>query len=168
MLKEYQKIGSRRFKIADLQKQLQVTKSLLSYSNFNLKVLSKAVEDINKYSDLTVTLSKEHKLGRKIVGVTFTIRKNWNSLEDFISTIREYYSNEPLWQIEEDGVKKIIKCSGKGHLYFSDDTSACIDKKRALHLWQVLYKNKEKLIFIVRNRIEMERKIQEIGGEREG
>jgi len=74
LLKEYAKFGTRTFNVEKLQDMLQVPKSMRRYDNFKRQVLLRAEADLNKFSDLEVKLS-ERKLGRKVVEVTYTIKK---------------------------------------------------------------------------------------------
>jgi len=140
LLKEYDKIGSRKFDVEELQNILKVPKSLKTYSNFNLKVLKKAQVDINKFTDLEVKFT-EKKTVRKVTSITFTIKKNNADLKAFIKTIRELYVNVVL-DHTKDG--RPLKCSDKGLLYYSD-TIENINKKESMKLWEYLHENKENL-----------------------
>ena len=141
LLKEYDKIGMRTFNVEELQDTLKVPKSLKTYSNFNLKVLKRAEADINKFTDIEIKLSDKKKIGRKVIEITYTIRKNHTDLKAFISFIRELYVNEILYYTQ-DG--RPLKCSDKGLLYYSD-TMENINKVESLKLWEYLHENKEKL-----------------------
>lgn len=144
LLKEYAKIGSRTWKVEELQEILKVPKSHKDrYDNFKRQVLKKAEADINKYTDLEVKL-KERKLGRKVTEITFEIRKNHTDLKTFISIIRELYANEPLYPAK-DG--RMLKCDGRGYLYYSDANSdfATLDKETAAKAWEWLHENRERL-----------------------
>ena len=110
------------------------------YSEFKKKVLKKAEVDINKFTDLEIKLS-EKKRGRKVVEVTFTIRKNNADLKAFIGYIRELYINELLYHTKEG---RHLKCSQNGLLYYSD-TMENINKKESLKLWEYLHENRAKL-----------------------
>ena len=46
------------------------------YSHLKAKVIQKAIEEINKYSDIKINLEKEEKEGKKVVGLVFSINKN--------------------------------------------------------------------------------------------
>jgi len=141
LLKEYDKIGKRTFNIEELQKILRVPKSFQErYDNFKREVLKKSEADINKFTDLEVSF-KEIKRGRKVVEVTFTIKKNFTDLKAFTSFIRELYVNEILYYTQ-DG--RPLKCSDKGLLYYSD-TMENINKVESLKLWEYLHENKAKL-----------------------
>jgi len=89
--------------------------------------MQKAEIDINKFTDLEVELS-EKKLARKVVEVTYTIRKNSNDLHAFIQIIRELYVNQLLHYTKDN---RPLKCSEKGYLYYADKENTSIGKKEA-------------------------------------
>jgi len=140
LLKEYNKIGIRTFNVEELQEVLKVPKSLKIYNRFKEKVLKRAEIDINKHTDLEVSFT-ERKRGKKVIEVTYTIKKNHTDLKAFISYIRELYVNEILYYTKD---KRPLKCSDKGLLYYSD-TMQNIHKKESLKLWEYLHENKTKL-----------------------
>jgi plasmid replication initiation protein len=141
LLKEYSKIGHRSFNVEKLREVLQTPKSLNLYSNFRTKVLKRAETDINKFTDLEIKFS-EKKRGRKIVEITYTIRKNTTDLKTFIQIIRENYTNKILFHTKDN---KPIMCSTKGLLYFADEDTT-IDKKESQKLWEYLHENRENLL----------------------
>jgi len=141
LLKEYAKIGERTFNIEELQEILLVPNSHRErYNKFKVAVLKRAETDINKFTDLEVKLL-EKKRGRKVVEITYTIRKNEIDLKSFIAIVRELYVNKLLYH-SKDG--RPIKCSEKGLLYYSD-TNENINKKDSLKLWEYLHENREHL-----------------------
>ena len=140
LLKEYNKIGMRTFNVDELQGILKVPKSFKVYSEFKKKVLKRAEVDINKFTDLEVKMS-EKKLGRKVIEVTFTIRKNNADLKIFIGYIRELYVNTLLYHTK-DG--RPLKCSDTGLLYYSD-TMENINKVESMKLWEYLHENQARL-----------------------
>jgi plasmid replication initiation protein len=73
LLKEYQKIGSRTFEVAELQELLQVGKSLKGYNQFKVNVLNKAIKEINK-TDLYIELTESKKERKKVIEITFKIQ----------------------------------------------------------------------------------------------
>jgi len=147
LLKEYSKIGSRTFKVQYLQEILKVPKSFKVYSEFKVKVLKRAEIDINKFTDLEVELH-EKKLGRKIVEITYKIRKNTTDLKSFIQTIRELYVNQLLHYTKDN---RPIKCSEKGYLYYADEQNSYIGKKEAQKLWEYLHENRRDLYIFKQN-----------------
>lgn len=143
LLKEYSKFGTRTFLVEELQDILQVPESYKErYNKFKEAVLLKAEADLNKFSDLEVKLS-EKKLGRKVVEITYSIKKNDNDLKAFIETIRELYANEALYYNKEG---RLLKCSEKGLLYYADDVFEWLDKKTAQKVWGWLHENRDKLL----------------------
>jgi len=143
LLKEYAKFGTRTFNVKELQDILQVPESYKErYNKFKEAVLLKAEADLNKFSDLEVKLS-EKKLGRKVVEITYSIKKNDNDLKAFIETIRELYANEALYYNKEG---RLLKCSEKGLLYYADDVFEWLDKKTAQKVWGWLHENRDKLL----------------------
>jgi len=141
LLKEYDKIGMRTFNVEELQAILKVPKSyIIKYSDFKRKVLQRAEIDINKFTDLEVKLS-EKKRGKKVIEITYTIKKNHADLKAFITNIREIYPNVLLYH-SKDG--RPLKCSDKGLLYYSDNMEN-INKKESMKLWEYLHENKARL-----------------------
>jgi hypothetical protein len=156
LLKEYSKIGSRTFEIEELQEILKVPKSHKErYGKFKSDVLKRAEIDINKFTDLEVELS-EKKLGRKVVRVTYTIRKNNNDRKAFIQTIRELYVNQLLHYTKDN---RPLKCSSKGYLYYGDKENSYIDKKEAQKLWEYLHENRKELYIFKQNSEENQKHI---------
>ena len=153
LLKEYNKIGSRTFDIEELQSILKVLKSMQRYDNFKQLVLKKAETDINKFSDLEVKLSEKKRL-RKVVKVTYTIRKNTTDLKTFIEVMREHYTNVILHYSRDN---RPIKCSKKGFLYYGDEEKSFIDRKEAQKLWEYLHDNRENLYVFKNSSEEIEK-----------
>jgi len=141
LLKEYAKIGKRTFKIEEIQEMLLVPSSYKEkYNKFKVSVLEKAQTDINKFTDLEVEFTEKKRL-RKVIEVTYTIKKNHNDLKSFISYIRELYVNELLFHTKE---KRPLKCSEKGLLYYADNNQN-INKKESQKLWEYLHENRKEL-----------------------
>ena len=160
LLKEYSKIGMRTFNVEELQEILKVPKSKKEkYSKFKSDVLKKSEADINKFTDLEVSFT-ERKRGRKVIEVTFTIKKNFTDLKAFISFIRELYVNEILYYTQ-DG--RPLKCSDKGLLYYSD-TMENINKVESLKLWEYLHENKAKLTCFQGNLFDEEEVMNKLKG----
>jgi plasmid replication initiation protein len=141
MLKERLKFGERKFQIDELMETLQVPKSYKNYADFKRKVLEQSVKDINKFTDIEVAYTEKKKV-RKVISVTFSIKKNWNDLKSFIAWIRELYTNQPLYE-GKDG--RMLKCSEKGLLYYADDVMEWLDEKTAQKAWEWLFEHREKL-----------------------
>jgi len=146
LLKEYSKIGMRTFNVEELQDILKVPKSLKNYADFKRKALKKAEADINKFTDLEIKIT-EKKRGRKVIEITFIIKKNNTDLKAFIGFIRELYVNEILYYTKEG---RPLKCSDKGLLYYSESMEN-INKRESMKLWEYLHENKEKLTCFQKN-----------------
>jgi plasmid replication initiation protein len=73
LLKQWEQKSYFKISVSELQDILQVPKSLLIYSNFKLKVLNKAINQINKNTTLSINLNEE-KNGRKVETLIFNIR----------------------------------------------------------------------------------------------
>jgi plasmid replication initiation protein len=153
LLKEYDKIGSRKFKVKDLQETLKVPNSHKTrYNKFKQDVLLKSEHDINKFTDLEVNFV-EKKQGRKIHEIIFFMRKNNNSLKNFIANIRADYVNVILFYTKD---KRPIKCSEKGLLYYADASNLTLNKESALKTWEWLHENRDKLECFKNNIIDEE------------
>ena len=140
LLKEYAKIGSRTIELSELQEILKVPKSLKIYNRFKEKVLLKTKADIDKFTDLKIDF-KEKKIGKKVVSIIFTIKKNDEDLKTFIQVIRELYTNQRLAFYND----KPIKCDDKGLLYYSDDSLVTLNKKDAQKAWEWLHEHRANL-----------------------
>ena len=147
LLKEYSKIGSRTFEVQELQEILKAPKGMRRYDNFKRQVLQRAEKDINKFTELEIKLS-EKKLGKKVVKITYSIRKNTTDLKTFIIVIREHYTNTILHYSKNN---RPIKCSSNGFLYYGDEENSRIDKKEAQKLWEYLHENRENLYVFKKN-----------------
>lgn len=138
LLKEYAKFGVRKFQTDEFMDILKVPKSLRVYADFKRKVLRRAEQDINKYTDLKVSFD-EKKIRRKVTEITFHIKKNDEDLKTFISNIRENYTNVLLWTTP----KKIeIKCDDNGLLYNAKNAKT-FDKETSLKIWEQMHYNRE-------------------------
>jgi plasmid replication initiation protein len=117
---------------------LKVPKSLKIYNNFKQKVLDRAEQDINKYTDLKISFD-EKKVRRKVIEITFHIKKNDEDLKTFIEHIRENHTNVLLWTTRN---KVEIKCDERGFLYNAKNNKT-YDKDTAMKLWEEIHKNRE-------------------------
>ena len=159
LLKEYDKIGIRTFNVEELMDKLEVKNTMRIYNRFKVKVLQQSESDINKFTDIEVRFS-ETKLNKKVIEVTFTIKKNHTDLKAFIRFIRELYVNEILYYTQ-DG--RPLKCSDKGLLYYSD-TMENINKVESLKLWEYLHENKAKLTCFQGNLFDEEEVMNKLKG----
>jgi plasmid replication initiation protein len=148
MLKEYEKIGHRKFNLEELQNILQVPKSFLVYKDFRVKVLEIAIREINKNTDLDIWYEETGKIRKKVVEITFFMRKNILDFKSFKESIQDLYPNEPLCYYKN----RLIKCSngklaesGKALLYFAD-TSDFVDTDTATKIWELMFNHKRHLL----------------------
>lgn len=76
LLKQYEKIGKRKFTITRLKEILCIQEGEYSkYYDFKRRFILKAQKDLEKYTDLRFTFEEEKK-GRRVHAVTFYMRKN--------------------------------------------------------------------------------------------
>ncbi len=76
LLKQYEKIGKRKFKIDDLRLILGLTQGEYPlYANFKQKVILKAQKDLETSTDIKFSFDEE-KQGKKIDAIIFRISKN--------------------------------------------------------------------------------------------
>ena len=76
LLKQYEKIGKRHFVIEDLRHILGILPDEYKlYGHFKSKIILKAQADLNESTDILFDFV-EQKQGKRVVGITFQIRKN--------------------------------------------------------------------------------------------
>ena len=77
IMKQYESIAERTITIEEIKDLLMIDKDKYTkYSHLKAKVIQKAIEEINKYSDIKINLEKEEKEGKKVEGLVFSINKN--------------------------------------------------------------------------------------------
>jgi len=77
LLKSYEKVGERTLLLEELRTYMNLEENQFErYTQLKNRVILKCIEEINKYSDIKVTLKKEEKENRKVVGLVFEIRVN--------------------------------------------------------------------------------------------
>ena len=81
LLKQYEKIGKRTFSIDDLKETLAVMDKYPLYANFKQRIIMKAQEDLETYTDIRFTF-EEVKKGRSIHSIVFTIKSNKSIVEE--------------------------------------------------------------------------------------
>jgi plasmid replication initiation protein len=79
LLKQYQKIGSRKIKIQSMREMFELTTEYPLVSHFYERVVHPSIKEINKHTDLQVDTPQKIKEGRKIVALLFTFRKKESS-----------------------------------------------------------------------------------------
>lgn len=115
VMKQYEKIGERTLPIDELKELLMIdSNKYQKYSHLKAFVIQKAMEEINKYSDIKINLEKEEKEGKKVVGLVFSINKN-----DYRYPIDhwleyESYSNKTKTELQEI-LKNLILARYKSH-----------------------------------------------------
>ena len=80
LCKQWENKSSFKIKLSNLQETLQVPKSMLTYSNFKLKVLNRSKDQINENCSIKISF-KEHKIGKKVDSLSFFIEKNHDSID---------------------------------------------------------------------------------------
>ena len=91
LLKQYERIGERRFTVDEVKKLLMMGNKYKEFRDFNKYVLKPVTEEINEYTDLEIRYEKLMR-GRKVVGVNFKIdSKSDNS---YIEYLDQYYDIE--------------------------------------------------------------------------
>ena len=85
LLKSYENIGAHTFELEELKEKLQ-TAEYSRYANFKRKVIDIALEEINEYTDITITF-KPIREGRNIAKLYFEIKPK-TSTEAAITRIK--------------------------------------------------------------------------------
>ena len=94
LLKQYEKIGERTFKIEDLRSLLGIGfQEYPKYANFKQKILTKTKYEINSDSDLLIDF-EEIKKGRKVESIRFIIKTKNKAIEEACVTLENKYTNE--------------------------------------------------------------------------
>jgi len=71
LLKQYQKIGSRKMNIEFLKEMFELTDLYPLFGNFYQKVIKPSVDEINEYSDLKIITVDKIKEGKKVTDLFF-------------------------------------------------------------------------------------------------
>ena len=99
LLKQYERIGRRTIEIVDLRRMLGLEKKYPLYSNLRVKVLEPALEEVNKYSDITVSYD-EKKNGRKIEALSFSIKPD-NQNPYILEGLKSFDYTQPSTKTQE-------------------------------------------------------------------
>ena len=75
LLKQYEKIGKRKFKVDELKDILGVENEYPMYANFKQRVINKAQKDLGEHTDIMFTFD-EIKVGRAVIDLVFYIESN--------------------------------------------------------------------------------------------
>jgi len=159
LLKQYEAIGKRTFSVDDLRELLgtrnyaQVSKGVVKiigdeykdFKYFNRGVIKKALEEINKYSDIEVfNVVYEKDINGKVVDITFYFRKKFVDTMALNTIIdREKYERdikEIMEFQEKTGLKKL---SEDEILFFLINTEEEFDRESVKKLIINALKNKK-------------------------
>jgi plasmid replication initiation protein len=104
IMKQYEQIGERTITIEEIRELLMLEDNkYLKYSHLKARVIQKAIEEINKYSDIKINLEKEEKEGKKVVGLVFSINKN-----DYKYPIDHWLEYEQYEQKTKEELQKVL------------------------------------------------------------
>ena len=107
LLKQYERIGKRKFTLADLKNRLAIEPTeYLKYSHFKDKVLLKAQGDLGNHTDIAFSF-EEHKTGRQITSYTFHIYSNRTKREKKELPVKLSEENNGADQVSPDFVTSI-------------------------------------------------------------
>ena len=104
LLKQYESIGSRELSIRKLREILGLKNKYPLYANLKVKVLSPAVKEINKFTDIN-TEFKELKIGKRVDKIKFII-----NADPYNPYIRDIVSKKKIIKSleEDDPIPKTI------------------------------------------------------------
>lgn len=88
LLKQYENIGFRLISINELRTILDINKSQYpQYANLKQKVITEAIKEINKNTDLYINKNyEEFKENRKVTSIKFIIKSNKKGLDETAAT----------------------------------------------------------------------------------
>ncbi|KZE67931.1 hypothetical protein AWM68_17305 [Fictibacillus phosphorivorans] len=95
MLKQYEKIKERTFKVDEIKEKLCVGDMYPQYGSFKQRVLKPAQKELKKKTDISFEL-EEIKTGRKVDTVKFIIKKNKNSMKSHQLSLFEGQKDEDI------------------------------------------------------------------------
>jgi plasmid replication initiation protein len=81
LLKQYERIGKRKFTIDELKEILDVADKYPLYANFKQRVIIKAQEDLADFTDIQFTFEEE-KVGKAVYAIIFYIDRNRDFTEE--------------------------------------------------------------------------------------
>ena len=81
LLKQYEKIGKRTFSVSELKDTLALADKYPLYANFKQRVILKAQEDLETYTDIRFTFEEE-KRGKAVHSIVFKIISNKTIVEE--------------------------------------------------------------------------------------
>ncbi|AXE21918.1 replication initiation protein (plasmid) [Runella rosea] len=86
LLKQYERIGKRKFTIEELKEILDIADKYPLYANFKQRVIIKAQEDLSEFTDIRFTFEEEKK-GKAVNAIIFFIERNVDFAEELPSNI---------------------------------------------------------------------------------
>ncbi len=86
LLKQYERIGKRKFTIEELKEILDIADKYPLYANFKQRVIIKAQEDLSEFTDIRFTFEEEKK-GKAVNAIIFFIERNADFTEELPSNI---------------------------------------------------------------------------------
>ncbi|MCP1386321.1 replication initiation protein [Runella salmonicolor] len=86
LLKQYERIGKRKFTIEELKEILDISDKYPLYANFKQRVIIKAQEDLSEFTDIRFTFEEEKK-GKAVYAIIFFIERNADFTEELPSNI---------------------------------------------------------------------------------
>lgn len=81
LLKQYERIGKRKFTVDELKEILDIADKYPLYANFKQRVIIKAQEDLADYTDIRFSFEEEKK-GKAVFAITFFIERNKEFAEE--------------------------------------------------------------------------------------
>jgi plasmid replication initiation protein len=99
LLKQYETIGVRTFKIIELRDYLNASDTYKRFNNFKARKIEKSISDINKNTDIKIEV-KYLKKGRKITEIKFLINKKNEDLNAQI--INGLYTKEEIQNLKKN------------------------------------------------------------------
>ncbi len=75
LLKQYESIGERTLSVDEVKKMFEIGVEYARFPDFNRWVIKPAIRDINKHTDLEITLVEYRKESRRVVGMRFVFRR---------------------------------------------------------------------------------------------
>lgn len=133
------KVVSYEIELQELRDLFEIPMSYQYSSGVKLRILDKAVKQFSEKTDITMKY-QEHKRGRKVHKIEFTIRENTGQdtflqeRKDFIKYMRTHYTNQNIQ--ETQGM--ILSISDKGHIY-NKKTLREYTKKDANTVWSIWF-----------------------------
>jgi len=116
LLKQYEKIGKRKFELEELQNILEVPKSFYRYSQFKQKILTVALNELFEYSDIYFTY-KEIKTGKKVTGLEFEIIKQaGEDKTEQEPDLKIYLKHKIYFNGEDKTIVQVSKTKTKGYV----------------------------------------------------